>query len=201
MTTKRNAAFAAIALGLGLSTAPNVQAAFIATVVPSGPNVVVTGAGSIDLAGLSLYGTGLLRAGLLPMGYLSQPAFGIGSTSYESTTDYTGFSGPVTYGSGGFTAASSGGGDKIVFQAGTLDVPAGYVSGTHLSDTSTYAGATFASLGVTPGTYVWTWGSGRDADSFTLNITDHVVATPEPASLALLTAGLIALRLKRRRAT
>jgi hypothetical protein len=36
-----------------------------------------------------------------------------------------------------------------------------------LSDSSTYAGATFASLGITPGTYEWTWGTGPN-QNFTI---------------------------------
>jgi hypothetical protein len=40
-----------------------------------------------------------------------------------------------------------------------LGVPQSYVSGNPLLGTSTYDNAIFASLGVTPGTYVWTWGA------------------------------------------
>ena len=39
-----------------------------------------------------------------------------------------------------------------------LWVPQGYVSGGALSDSMTYNNATFASLGLTLGTYVWSWG-------------------------------------------
>ena len=49
-------------------------------------------------------------------------------------------------------------------------MPQGYVFGTALADTATWADATFSSLGVTPGVYEWTWGSGAHADSFTLEI-------------------------------
>jgi hypothetical protein len=44
------------------------------------------------------------------------------------------------------------------------------MSGSPLSDTSTYDNATFASLGVTPGTYEWIWGAGVN-QNFTLNAT------------------------------
>jgi PEP-CTERM motif len=72
-------------------------------------------------------------------------------------------------------------------------VPVGYTSGASLSDTATYAGQTFASIGAIPGTYVWTWGTGVHADSFTVNI--KAAAVPEPASIALLGTALAGLLL------
>ena len=59
-------------------------------------------------------------------------------------------------------------GDNVGVQGLPLLVPQGYVSGNPLSGTATYDNATFASLGITPGTYTWTWGTG--VDSFTLQI-------------------------------
>jgi hypothetical protein len=52
---------------------------------------------------------------------------------------------------------------------GILVVPVGYVSGNALSNSMTFNNATLDSLGVTPGTYVWTWGDGAN-QRFTLRI-------------------------------
>jgi hypothetical protein len=114
---------------------------------------------------------------------------------------YTGFSGPTSFGSGGLTFASSNGGNAVGISGGgggILFVPQGYVSGTSLSATSTYAGATLLSLGVTPGTYTWTWGTGVHADSFMINA--GVGGVPDAGStlplLGFASLGLVALRRK-----
>ena len=72
------------------------------------------------------------------------------------------FSGPRSFGVGAFTLASSSGGDSvgIIFNADLLYVPDGYVSNTALSSSSMYNNQTFASLGVTPGTYICRGGLG-----------------------------------------
>jgi hypothetical protein len=70
-------------------------------------------------------------------------------------------------------------------------VPAGYVSGNALSDTSTYSGQTFSSLGVTPGTYKWTWGSGAN-QNFTLVIGGGSTV-PEPSTWAMMLIGFAGL--------
>jgi len=92
-----------------------------------------------------------------------------GPTTALPTSLYSGFSTLPNFGPGGFAAASSGSGDLVGVIFSTLTVPQGYVSGNALSDSSTYDNATFFSLGVTPGTYEWTWGTGAN-QNFTLQI-------------------------------
>jgi hypothetical protein len=80
-----------------------------------------------------------------------------------------------------------------------LGVPVGYVSGSSLgTSTDTWDDATFASLGVTPGIYTWTWGSGTDADSFRLIVAGGPLeqlasldppSVPEPATWTLMALG------------
>ena len=104
---------------------------------------------------------------------------------------YSGITGPSNFGSGGFTAASSGSGDRVGIDndGKVLFVPLDYVSDSPLSDTSTYLSQTFGSLGVTPGTYEWTWGSGAN-QNFTLVIGTVV---PEPSTWAMMLLGFAGL--------
>lgn len=181
---------AATLIGLGLA-APVAQASYLVTVEQVGSNVVASGSGTIDLTGLTFDG-----------GFASGPAaldpsigyINTGPTTSVGLDAYTGFTGPTSFGSGGFTGASSGTGDsvEIIGSSGTygvplLWVPSGYVSGSALSDNSTYDSATFSSLGLTPGTYEWTWGIGANQ-----NFTLQIEATPEPSSLLLFASALLA---------
>jgi hypothetical protein len=68
-------------------------------------------------------------------------------------------------------------------------VPHGYVSDSFLSDTSTYDNQTFSSLGATPGTYKWTWGTEPN-QNFTLVIG---AAVPEPSTWAMMLLGFAGL--------
>ncbi|MGH3265858.1 MAG: hypothetical protein ACRDNS_28130 [Trebonia sp.] len=87
----------------------------------------------------------------------------------------------VGTGSGNSALAGNRSGDVagMFVSDGFVGVTKGYVSGSSLTSSATWDNQTFASLGVTPGSYVWTWGGPRD-DSFTLD-----VAVPPPRLTAL----------------
>lgn len=182
-----------IVIAWGLSVRP-AQATYIVTLEQFGSNVVATGSGAIDLTGLSFSNQ------LSPVFAALAPNHGEITTGQPgSPVDvYVGFTGPTAFGSGSGTLATGGSGDfvgivgKGFFGGGSLFfVPHSYVSGTPLSDSATYNNATFNSLGVTPGTYVWTWGTGPD-QKFTLDAV--APAVPDTGStLGLLSFALTAL--------
>ena len=156
---------------------------YVVTLEEVGSNVVATGSGQIDLTGLSFF----ISQGGYVSGFLVPADKRILTGAGGQVDLYDGsISGPSVFGSGSETIAGSGSGDNVgLFGTGFFAVPSGYVSGTSLSDISTYDNTTLASLGATPGTYVWTWGAGAD-QSFTLEIG----TTPLPATLPLFAGGL-----------
>lgn len=52
-------------------------------------------------------------------------------------------------------------------------------AGAAQSGQSFHQNQSIASVGLTPGQYVWTWGSGPTADTYTVNVL------PAPGALAL----------------
>jgi hypothetical protein len=197
---KTVAVCALVVAGLSVAAAPKADAAYVVYLYQDGGNVVGTGSGSIDTADL-----GFIEDFAPPVQVNASVGY-LGLGSGGSVVVYGSISGPHTFGSGGAFNASSGSGSFAVLEGDTgvpseevLAVPSSYVSRSALgTSTDTWDSTTLAALGVTDGTYVWTWGGGADADSFTLNI-GVAPPIPEPASTALLVTGLAGIALGRRR--
>jgi hypothetical protein len=197
---------AAVVIGWGLFARP-AQAAYTVDLTQMGSNVVASGSGTLNLAGL----TGPITGGST----LSQmdPSIGGIVTGTAGAIDvYTGLTGPASFGPGGSTSASIGTGNLVGVEssvttaastssvaalvAAELFVPSRYMSGLPLSDTATYLNKTLAGLGATPGTYTWSWTtpgvsgvSAASDDTFTLVIA----AVPEPSTVAQFGVGLAGL--------
>jgi hypothetical protein len=184
---KTNAGVLAALLGLAVAGAPEVHAAYVVDLGQVGSNVVATGSGSFDFLDITFTGfNSPLSVGINPSaGYLA-----IGNaTNYGD--NYVPISGPTSFGSGGFTAADSTTGtvSGIDGGAGIVIVPPGYPVNGPITAAAVWDNTTLASLGVNRGTYVWTWGSGANADSFILNVS----GIPELSTWAMMIAGFAGL--------
>lgn len=170
MNTARTVSLTLATLLAFTSLLNRVDAAAIIDITESGGNVIVSGTGSLNTAGLTFVQTTVSGQGIHPADSFLE----VSSGSFDL---YQSISGPSSFGTGLYKFPSSGSGDRfgIRYGAASLTVPVGYVSGTPLSGTSTYANTSCAQLGLTPGTYTWTWGSGATADSLTLKIVDSAV--------------------------
>jgi hypothetical protein len=187
----KSALFGALVIAAVITQTAN--AAMLITISDVGANVVVAESGSINLGALVFDGPGTLSGtGLAPFdGNLV-----IGSGLVDS---YTGiFTGPSSWGSGFYTPAdsSTGSSSDFLVSIASLSVPQGYTSGTQFSGSDTFDNASIYILGLTPGSYVYTFGSGPNADSITID-----VAAPEPATLTLFAVGISGLLLAARKGT
>jgi hypothetical protein len=193
-TLKLFFALTAVAVTSLFSVQP-AQADYMVTLAQVGSNVVATGSGAINTTGLGPFGTATGDPEIDAMLAL------IATGPTGSNADiYSGPTGPTSFGSGSVFHANSGSGNLVGINGTdrTLFVPHNYVSNTALTSSATWNNATFASLGVTPGTYVWTWGTGLANQSFTLQIGPAGV--PDSGStVSLLGCALLGLAALRRK--
>jgi hypothetical protein len=119
--------------------------------------------------------------------------FGIGPSGSTDVSLYTGstFTYPTSFGPGGGGPSSVlGSGDYFGIFTGILPeralvVPTGYVSGSYIAGSLTLGGSSFLSLGMSAGTYNYSWGAGS-GQSFVLTI-GGISPTPTPTPTPTLT--------------
>jgi hypothetical protein len=168
------------------------NASLVITFAQSGADVVATGTGSLNFLDLSFQGFDFNNS------YVNAGAGAVMIGSAGQYADFFGnISGPTSFGSGvnvfanSSTSTAPGSTGAGVFgSTGQLLVPGGYFANDPFTVSATWNNTTISGLGLAPGTYVWTWGSGN-ADSLTVIIPGSAV--PEPSSLLLLGSGALGL--------
>jgi hypothetical protein len=163
-----------------------------------GSEVVITGSGTANLAGLAFDAavnswTNAITDGQI---YSGPAAFSDGNVNL-----YSGITGPSVFGVDPFlyevpdNVGSSGDLFGILVDNASgvtqLVLPYGYVSNSSLSGVSRFSSLTITQLGLTPGQLnTWSWGSGVNADSLRLEVDNRANSVPVPAPAPLL--GIIA---------
>lgn len=178
-----------LGLVLGLSTGLSAYADTVTTnFFQSGGDVVATTNGSIDLAGMSLVITSSIGVARVA------PSIGFFFFDLGGYDAYQVAIADTQFGGGGLSTANSSSGSHTGFwaMADLLYVDPGYLSGQAIASSATWSGGTFASLGMTAGTYVYAIGE----NTWTVNIGGTV---PEPASLGLVGLALAGLAASRKR--
>lgn len=142
---------------------------FNVSITQVGPNVVWSGSGSFNLTALTAGGTGEIAGGF----QAGQGIWAIGP--YATYQSYSGtFTYPTNFGSGGVGVTSNTGSTFGILPGGSgrlLYVPSGYTSNTNISGTSTYANTTISAMGLSGGTYTWSWGSGANTSTLVMTIS------------------------------
>ena len=142
---------------------------FNVSVSQVGSDVIWNGSGSFNLSALSSLGSGTIGAGFQG----SQAIWAIGpNTSVDQYSGVTTYS--TSFGAAGAGVTSTSGSTFGIVPGGSgrlLLVPSGYVSNTNISGSATYASQTIADMGLIPGTYTWSWGTGGNASSLVMTIT------------------------------
>jgi len=188
LTVRVAAGLFGVALGFG----EPARAAYVVTLTQNGSDTIAKGTGNINITSLNFEPMAKTNEQLMI------PSLGVILTGDGGAFDiFSGITGPLNFGQGSLSFATTGTGAPVSMDANLnhIVLPTGYVSGASLTSEAVWAGRSFSSLGITPGSYVWTWGAGATTDSFVLQIG----AVPEPMSAALLGAGWLGLGLARRR--
>lgn len=178
-----------------LASSPSHSAVQVA-INQVGADVVAVSSGNLNLGSLGAPGT-VSAIGLMQYVGPGDYAYtvGQGSTNAYAVTFVTqqplhtvAIDVPASVSTGGPVGVDGGGGSFVLF------VPAGYVSGTAINSSSTWSNRTLASLGLSPGAYVFNFG----ADTITFLVGPQGSATVSvpsgsPFALLLIALGVILL--------
>ena len=174
--------------GVGTTPTPtptptNSATGFTVTISQVNSDLVMSASGVLNLSGLTLVNSNQ---------YEGSGGIGINSATFICGASgmyfdsYSGFtSTPSNFGTGGGGANSLGSGDVfgVIINGAPpyfLVVPTGYASGQQINSSQTFTGQTFTSLGLTQGTYTYTWIGGS------INV---IIGAPSPTPTPTPTTG------------
>ena len=169
----------------------SAPAAIVVTAYESGTDVIFEAEGSLDITGLTPLSSGNTNAFISP----AENRFSLGATDILPFDFYLATSSARAFGSLFITSfADSGEGMRLGASASGINLPANYESGTDISASAIFNLASFESLGLIEGSYIWTLSTN---DSLTLNVTTAPI--PLPAAIWMLLSGLVFLSRPRSR--
>jgi hypothetical protein len=164
---------------------PIPSSGFTITITENGSDVIWEGSGSFDLTDLTFDSNQSVGAGYDATSaiWLVGPTTATFADFYDGVTTF-----PSSFGSGN-TAPNNGYGDIFGILPSSnryLAVPSGYTSNTFISGSTTYTGQTISSMGLTPGTYTWSWGTGLTSSSINMIIGGSPAVTPTPTETSII---------------
>ncbi|MDF7807787.1 PEP-CTERM sorting domain-containing protein [Pontiellaceae bacterium B12219] len=156
------------------------HAGIIVNLVEQGSDVVATATGSLDMSAFNPTGSsnpGTVSSYMwLDIG--SAMTFG-GTGGNDFYTADTLIGPESSMGTGGYLGASTADtGTTIGWYGQSLTIGSDYVSGASIDREMTFSNASFNSLGLNEGSYVWTFTTDGNTETYTVNV-------PEPATLGL----------------
>jgi hypothetical protein len=173
----------------------NAWSAVVARIEQKPGGVIAFYSGSVNLDGLQLY-----SASPVPSSYnyrnVQADLGRIGIGGVASFLRYRGVTGPREIGASSpqyVPTSSTGQFVGIYGSIGHIWVPVNYISETPMSGTASWDGTTLASMGLSVGEYIWTWGIGSASDSFSL------IIVPESSSTLFLVIGALGFASRRHR--
>ncbi len=185
------ASVAALAAGVVSYAA---SAGVVLTAVEVGPDVVISGGGTLDFSAWVQY-TNSDSAAIAPEAVIvgdQGPTFT--NNGYQISS---GVSGPPAFTTGPVVFADSAAGDifgilpQLGGSAADAIAPNGYVSGDPLAGSATFLSQSFATLGLNPGTYTFTWPTASGGSDF------FSLVVPSPGAGAVFV--VLGVTLRRRR--
>lgn len=179
-----------LAIALVSVIATPARADFTINFTQVGNDVVASGSGSFNFNEASARSGGSLSSRYVYPSraiFISVP----GTATFIDMDVSNNFSGPSNFGTGLSTTATSNSGNYIGLLAEdqVVRISLAYYQnpGGLMNTTTTWANTTLSALGLTAGTYVWSWGTSSP-ESFTINVDNSV---PEPSTHLLFAIGAV----------